>query len=74
MADKGRKYEDEGNDGEDHARNGTDGKIEPENLLGTVGKEWQETEDSRRDCQHYRIDFMVVGLHVTPYIIANITH
>lgn len=45
--DKGRKYEDESNDGEDHAGDGTDGKIEPENLLGTVGKERQETEDSR---------------------------
>ena len=42
---KNRKNEDHGEDGEEHAGVGADGEVEPENLLGAVGEEWEEAED-----------------------------
>lgn len=40
-----REDEYHGEYGEEHAGDGADGEIEPEDFLGAVGEEWEEAED-----------------------------
>ena len=61
---KNRKNEDHGEDGEEHAGVGADGEVEPENLLGAVGEEWEEAEDGGDYGEGDRVDLAGVGFDV----------
>ena len=61
---KNRKNEDYGEDGEEHAGVGADGEVEPENLLGAVGEEWEEAEDGGDYGEGDRVDLAGVGFDV----------
>ena len=59
-----REDEYHGEYGEEHAGDGADGEVEPENLLGAVGEEREEAEDGGDYGEGDRVDLAGVGFDV----------
>ena len=59
-----REDEYHGEYGEEHAGDGADGEVEPENLLGAVGEERKEAEDGGDYGEGDRVDLAGVGFDV----------
>lgn len=59
-----REDEYHGEYGEEHAGDGADGEVEPENLLGAVGEEREEAEDGGDYGEGDRVDLSGIGLDV----------
>lgn len=59
-----REDEYHGEYGEEHAGDGADGEVEPENLLGAIGEEREEAEDGGDYGEGDRVDLAGVGFDV----------
>ena len=54
----------QGDDGENHAAHGTDGKREPEDLFRTFVYKLNQAQNSGDDGQKNRDDFVVIGFQI----------